>query len=485
MKTFRTFLKNFLSLALSRVFQQGLHVIFVAVLARYLGAEAFGIFAFCLTIVALLCIVVNFGLNTLLVREMAKCREKTKELIGKALFIKTTFALLTIAGISVYAYAASIEKTFFLLLLIIAGYSFADSMTDILNSCFMATERMEFEALLIMSGSLFYVGGGLAAIWLKASLVRIVMVLGVSYILKLILAAILFFRIFPEFADFFVYFRFDRRLLKMASLFALVGGIGVIFTHTDKLMLGVMTGYGSVGWYAATNKLLMAFFIIPTLFVTAIFPVFSRFHQDSISKLRTAYVNSFYSLLSLGVIVGITSFVFSDKIIHLMYGKGFDQSVLILKVMAFYLIWQFPNYVNGNMMISMNQERLFSIVFGSFTCLNILLNYLLIKWFGFMGACYATMFATGSGFIFYTYFIHRRLSIAFEYMKFLKLTFSALCLVGVLQLTSRMGVHFMWSIFVIAPLVYFSMVIFFRIISEDTLLIFFQCIPFAKRGIRA
>jgi len=64
-----------------------------------------------------------------------------------------------------------------------------------------------------------------------------------------------------------------------------------------------------------------------------------------------------------------------------------------------------------------NKERLFSMVFGFFTLLNIILNYILIIRFGFMGACYATIFATGLGFIFYTYYIHRHLSIAFEGVK--------------------------------------------------------------------
>ncbi|MFX1495489.1 MAG: flippase [Promethearchaeota archaeon] len=485
MKTLKTFIKNFTSLVLSRIFQQGLHVIFIALLARYLGAEGFGIFAFCLSVVTLFCIFVNFGLNTLLVREIAKYKERASELIGKALFIKITFALVMIAGISVYAYFAHMEKIFFFLLLIISCYSFVDSMTDILNSCFRAYERMELEAFLSMFGSFFYVAGGIAAIWLKVSLIRIVIVLGISYVLKFIFGIMLFFRRFPDCRHFGRNFRFDWPLLKMASVFALVGGIGVIFGHTDKLMLGALCGYGSVGWYAATNKLLMTFFIIPSLFVAAIFPVFSRLHQDAIEKLKIAYVNSFYSLLTLGVIVGIISFMFSDLIIGLMYGKGFDQSILILKVMAFYLIWQFPNYVNGQMMVSINKERLFSMVYGFFTVLNIILNYILIIRFGFMGACYATIFATGLGFVFYTCYIHRHLSIALDYMKLVKLTVSALCLVGILLLALRMGIHFVWSIFVIAPVIYFSLVLIFRIFPRETLLMLFQCFSFSRKGIRA
>ncbi|MFA7204482.1 MAG: oligosaccharide flippase family protein, partial [Candidatus Caldatribacteriota bacterium] len=79
MNTVQRILKNSLFLLLSNIVSKILAFFYIIYIARYLGAEGFGVFSFALAFTSIFGVLVDLGLNSLTVREIAR----SKSLTGK------------------------------------------------------------------------------------------------------------------------------------------------------------------------------------------------------------------------------------------------------------------------------------------------------------------------------------------------------------------------------------------------------------------
>ncbi len=97
--------KNTLVLLISQIINYVLAFFYMIYIARYLGAEGFGILSFALAFTGIFSILADLGLNTLTVREIARDTSLTSKYFSNTLIIKiilSTFTFLLIAVIMLY-----------------------------------------------------------------------------------------------------------------------------------------------------------------------------------------------------------------------------------------------------------------------------------------------------------------------------------------------------------------------------------------------
>src|SRR3954465_2442835 len=71
-------------------------------LPRYLGASAMGVFVLAGSIWAVMGLLISFGTDTLLTKEIAWKPVKTSELLGMALLLRIFFFILSCAIVAIY-----------------------------------------------------------------------------------------------------------------------------------------------------------------------------------------------------------------------------------------------------------------------------------------------------------------------------------------------------------------------------------------------
>lgn len=406
MNTARRLTANFLALAFSEFFSKAMQLVIFIYLARILGKESFGVFSFGLAFGLLAAIIADFGLSSLIVRELSRSRKEAEKYLSNAVAIKIALSLITVVLsyllLNAMGYGSQ-EKTVAYVML---AFAILQTYTDIYCSIFKAFERMHYEAsikilrMLMLSGIVFLALNG------SSSLVTLSSSFLLAEIIVLAAAIILVYSKFVK-----ISLNFDalllKKLLNEGLFFFLSIAFAGLFLYIDVIMLSKLGSASDVGVYAAASNIILALLAIPMMYGSAIYPVISRLHINSKESLRFVYERSFKYMIIIGVAVSAGIFAISDKIISIFYGKEYLASAIVLPIIAWQLCLRFPNTISGVTLSSTDKQRSKVLSQGLIVLIKIALNLLLIPAYGIAGAALATLITEAVFFVSYNFFISR------------------------------------------------------------------------------
>jgi len=165
----------------------------------------------------------------------------------------------------------------------------------------------------------------------------------------------------------------------------------MIYTYIDSVMLSLMKGNEVVGWYNAAYRLVFILLFIPGIINMAIFPSMSRFHISSQNSLRLTYEKYFKLMLIIGIPIGIGTTLLADRIILLIFGTGYTQSIIALKILIWTIVLTFAGAAFVRLFESTNRQIIVAKVSVICVVVNVILNLLLIPKFTYVGASIATV----------------------------------------------------------------------------------------------
>ena len=166
MNTVRRIAKNTIFMLTGEIVGKCFTLLFIAIVARYLHAEGFGLLSFAIAFVAIFGIFSDIGFYELTVRDGARNRELIGKYAGNVLILKSIILTIIYALMCLSIEIVNREAS---TLVYILGLSIIfDSFSMVFNSVFQAFERLEFisfgkilrNALLIFGGLLVISRGG-------------------------------------------------------------------------------------------------------------------------------------------------------------------------------------------------------------------------------------------------------------------------------------------------------------------------------------
>jgi len=166
----------------------------------------------------------------------------------------------------------------------------------------------------------------------------------------------------------------------------------LIYAKIDRIMIKEMLNEHNVGIYSAAYILYEAPLFISLMIAKSVYPILVQYYQDNKNKFFQLYstLSSYMTLLSYLIVLFI--FIFHEILIQITFGESFEESSKILMLLSFGMIPMFNAFLRSSYItISGNQKIiLYTTLFSAM--LNIVLNLLLIKAYGVIGAVYATVF---------------------------------------------------------------------------------------------
>jgi len=406
MSTASRIFKNTSVLALGQIISYVLGFFYIVYIVRYLGAEKFGMLSFALALSAIVKICIDFGLDSLAVREISRNRSLGRKYLGNIFAVKLILSIICILFIllmiSFSSYSVIKSKViFFIFLSVIIG-----SFSSTFNSLFSAYEKMEYISvgtiinsalMLIVAFSVISRGYDVVILSLLTCVVSLVNLLYAFTVCvwKFVIPSLK------------IDFKFIHSLTTNAWPFFLSAVVDIIAFKIDVIMLSYMKGDLAVGYYSVAYKFLEVLMFIPSAFVGALFPIFSNFYFSSKESLKLLYEKSFKYLSIVGLPIAVGTTLLAERIIFFVYKEGFSESVIILKV----LIWTVPiiflSYILGTFIASINKQVVALKI--NFLCmlLNIGLNLVLIPKYSSMGASIATVITSFLSLILCFYYISR------------------------------------------------------------------------------
>lgn len=383
--------RNTSVLFVSELITRSLSFFLVIILARYLGDVGLGKYSFIFAFTGIFYIISDFGISTLMARDIAKNKALAKKYIDNLFAFKVILSVFTVLAPTIFILLT--DKTFDIKIgVLLAGISTSFGyLAYPFRNVFVAYEKHVYHAIysIIERAVAFLLG--VAVLYLGYGLLNFLIVLVISNFASFIYSYIVVSKKFSK-VGFEIDFAFLKKILKEAMPFWFTTIFITFYFRIDTVMLGFMKGFQATGWYNAAYKIIDALAAIPFIVVLAIYPAMSRFHKVQETFLHLLYKRSFYYLFMLGLPLAIGVTLVADRLILFVYKSAFINSEIALQILIWALMFIFVNYVMGYLLNSIGKQVLFTYSTGFCALLNIALNFLLIPKYSYIGAGIATAF---------------------------------------------------------------------------------------------
>jgi len=360
----------------------------VVLLVRHLGDEPYGRFATVVVYVTLVGVVADLGLQTVFIRDVSRDRGEFQRYLSNLVatrFVLSVVALVVLAGaLRIFAPALFPYTIAAFTLLLTTSYS------SLLRAVFYIRGRLIYEAVAIIAEAIILLGLTVLAINRRASWDVFLWVYSAGYFFTCLFALAIIRWRWNEPIEARLDPAFVRRLLAAGMPLALGFTITTIYAQVDVVLLQVLKGFQTVGWYAAANRFVDAVAWIPQSAMGAVFPTLSLVAATETRRLVFAYEKSFKMLaiiaLPLAVGIGVTA----DSLVTLAFGHGFDQSIPALRILAPSIALLFVNNAFIYTLTAINRQIDFTRLSLATLVVNITLNLGLIPAYGYLGAAAAS-----------------------------------------------------------------------------------------------
>ncbi|MBV6624849.1 MAG: flippase [Rivularia sp. (in: Bacteria)] len=375
-----------------RILRMGAGLLVGVWVARYLGAEQYGLFNYALAFVSLFSPIFTLGLDDVVVRQLVKESSNKTEILG------TTFGLRLIGGIvSVLLAVGSLfvlkeQNILTIWLVIILAMTGIFRTADTIELWFQSQVQSKYT---VIAKNIAY----LISTFIKVGLILIkapLLAFAWATLAEIVIGAIGLFAIyqvkgFSQLWNWRWSFTTAKRLLKESFPLIFSGFAILIFMKIDQIMLGEMKGNNEVGIYSAAVRISELWYFIPTAIVSSVSPSIYAAKEESEHHYykRIGQLLRLLTYISLAIAIPMT--FLSKHIVSIMFGSGYLEASTILAVHIWASLFVFMGVATLPWFIAegLNHISLGKTLLGA--VLNIILNYFLIPKYSGLGAAIATI----------------------------------------------------------------------------------------------
>ena len=359
--------------------------------ARYLGPERFGLYSYAQSFVGLFATVATLGLNNIIVRELVKKEKLRDELLGTGFYLKIIGALTVLILLAIAIQFTSNDQYTNVLVFIIASATIFQSFNVI---------DLYFQSKVL---SRYVVYANMISLFLS-SILKVLLILyeapliafayAVLFDSFVLACGLVYF--YVKHANFkIMQFKFKRKLavllLRDSWPLILSGIIISVYMKIDQVMIKEMLDSQAVGQYSAAVKLSEAWYFIPMVITSSLFPAIINAKEKS-SKLYYSRLQKLYDLMVwVAVVIALPMTFLSDWLIDILYGEQFFQAGGVLMIHIWASVFVFLGVVGNKWYIAENLQKYSFYRSLAGGIINVLMNYFLIPIYGIYGAAFSTI----------------------------------------------------------------------------------------------
>lgn len=381
--------KNTIVLVALRVLMPALAVGLVLMLSRYLGAEGLGRYTLAFSFLYLFSAIAPLGLGAIITRDGARDRAQLQRILNNSLALGTMAALISTGIMSALGYFSEYDLGTRQGIILLSLALVPCTIGLFQDSAFIALERMDYLALGTFVEYVIKVGLGIVFLLLGYGLNSILILAVVGRIVGCVISAMLLRRL-----GFSTRWAIDRetnrKLLKLAPTFLLIGIFATLYWRIDIFMLSKLQPVEQVGYYGAAWRILELAMVLPQSLCLALYPQISASALSNLDQLRKigSVAMRYLFAISIPAAIGVT--LLAEPILKLLYGEGFRAAANTLTILILTLIPYGVVRYHAYVLVGANRQRIDLTLNIVMSLLNIGLNLVLIPKYGHLGAAIAT-----------------------------------------------------------------------------------------------
>ena len=384
-----------------RMIGRGLHVVGQVLLARFLGPEAFGLYAIGWTLLRVVGLLAPLGLDNGVIRFAAPHWRKDQAALQSVLYQSFSLALLSGFCVSASFYLAApwlggtlFQKPDLVPVLRYLAWAFwplaglrvfaaATTLSQSMRYAVQAEEVAQPLINLLLIITFYFLGWGLLGATAAAVIsFSVALLLAVYY-----LARLFPFRVRPQFGPRSTV----KELLSFSMPASLSFVLGVYILWVDRLMVGYFLPEAEVGIYQAASQSSLLFATILGAMNAIFSPMIAELiHQKEKQQLEELFRVSTKWGLYLSVPLFLTLCFVPREVMTVVFGLQYEGGYMLLVILA---VAQLVNVGTGAvniLLIMAGYQKRWLVTSTVMLAVNIGLNALLIPQVGLVGAAVAT-----------------------------------------------------------------------------------------------
>ena len=383
--------KNALWIIVCKIIQSILGFVVTALSARWLEPAGYGLINYAASIVAFATPLMQLGLNATLVNEFVKNPDKEGEIAGTAVTLNFCTSFLTILGIFAFVMIANFNEKDAIIVCVLYSMLLIFQSMEQLQYWFLAKFKSKYTSIIML------VAYFLTAVYRIVLLItqRSIYWFAVSQSVDFLIIAVLLLITYSKVGEQKLSFSWERAkaLFKRSRHYIIADLMIVVFTQTDKIMLQQMMGDDATGYYsAALVSATLTAFVFTAIIDTARPVIFASKENDQATYERN--VSILYSLvIFLAIAQGIVLTVCAYWVIKFIYGEAYMAAVPAMQILAWYTLFSSLGSVRNIWILAEEKQKYLWITNLCGALVNVGLNFLLIHFWGIVGAAAASIIA--------------------------------------------------------------------------------------------
>ncbi len=386
--------RNATALALSNIVSKGVLFAWQLLLARWLGAEGYGIYG---TIGALLAVgaaIPDFGMGLIVIRDVANRPQDANRYLTATLTLQPILAALGYILLTVAAFLFGYDAELRALLAFAALSLLVDALGNMCHNQLLAIERMVIPAaiatghvilLVVLAGIALAAGVGLWGLY-AATLIAGLLRAAVYW------AALLRAGARPQFP---VDRAVARGLLIAGWPIAVTSFLALAYQHADKLLTTALIGTEGTGQLTAGFVIVFGVIeLLSTTVLVAVFPLMSRTYAGGQRRLFEVMLEklAFFNL-TLSLPIAIFTSLLAVPLSAWVFGAEFTRTADVLRILIWYTVVTMIVNVFARALLVQNRQRRLLIIRTGGLALNVALLLILLPALNVPGAAVATLIA--------------------------------------------------------------------------------------------
>jgi len=365
--------------------------LFVGVwVARYLGPEQFGLFSYAQSFIGLFSVFITLGLDVIVVKELLNKNSDDDLLLGTTFVLKLIGFIIMLCLILIITQVTDNDGNSNIIIYFIS-FSFIFQSFNVIDLYFQSKVLSKY---VVMSNTVSLLISSIIKVLLilnEAPLIAFAIVISLDTLI-LALGLVYFYKKQGlEFTNWKYSIVKAKYLLKHSWPLILSGLAISIYMKIDQTMIANILDNESVGYYAVAVRFSEMWLFITIIITKSLFPAILNAKKIS-ETIYIQRIEGLYRLLvCISLLISIFIYLFADYIITYTYGVQYKESIILLQLYVWSIIFVFLNNGSWQWYIAENLQRIATIRLFLGAVVNIVLNLLWIKSYGLVGAVYATL----------------------------------------------------------------------------------------------
>ncbi|MEH2434725.1 MAG: flippase [Nostoc sp.] len=383
-----------------QIFRMVVGIVVSVWIARYLGAQQYGLFNYVAAFVALFSPFANLGLDSVAVRHIVRDSWSKEQILGTAFWLKFFGGVgsVFLATASIYWLRQDEKLTVWLVVILATAGIF--QAFDTINFWFQSQVQSKYTVLARNIAFILITLLKVTLIVMQAPLIAFAWV-NLAEIALAALSLIIVYRIKGYSLWFWSWsFPIAKLLFKESWPLMFSGLAVVIYMKIDQIMLGEMLGNGSVAIYSVAARISEVWYFIPMAIASSVTPAIFTAKETSEALYYRRIEQLLRLLVLLSVVIAIPMTFMSGTIVTTLFGKEYANAGQVLAIHIWASLFVFMGVGTASWFVAegLTHLSMYRNLIGAIT--NVLLNLFLIPSYAEVGAAIATVFSYAfSGFL--------------------------------------------------------------------------------------